>query len=89
MLSLIASVAGVFAALAGPQRVFGKVVVTTASELADAIRARESVISIESRITGTANEQLVQNSGVYALERYDDFPEVLSFPQNRSPRADR
>ena len=59
---------------------FGKAIVTTAAELADAIRSQESVISIESRITGTANEQLAQNSGVYALERYEDFPEVLLFP---------
>lgn len=69
---------GVFYAAFVLEIAFGKAVVTTASELADAIRRRESVISIESRITGTANEQLEQNSGVYALQRYEDFPEVLS-----------
>lgn len=62
--------------LLGLADVGGKAVVRTASELADAIRGQEGHIFIESRITGIANEQLAQNSGVYALERYDDFPEV-------------
>lgn len=81
MICLLLWALGLLAAPAAPLCASGKVIVTTASELADAIRTQESVISIDARITGTANEQLARNSGVYALERYDDFPEVLSAAQ--------
>eukprot|EP00892_Ulva_mutabilis_P010840 jgi/Ulvmu1/8128/UM040_0023.1 len=65
-----------WATLLGPVCVYGQAVVRSALDLAQAIRRQESLISIESRITGTTFDQPAQNSGVYAQERYKDFPEV-------------
>jgi hypothetical protein len=64
-------------ALALAPGVRGQAVAVTSSDgLASAIRAGNPAISIESRITGLAEEQLAERGGVYALERYRAFPQV-------------
>eukprot|EP00892_Ulva_mutabilis_P010844 jgi/Ulvmu1/8131/UM040_0027.1 len=67
-----------WAMLLGSVCVYGQAVVRSASELALAIRRQESLISIESRITGTILERSARIRGFYAPdpERYKEFPEV-------------
>lgn len=56
-------------------RVSGQASVRTAAQLADAIRAGERTIRLDSTVTGHSNDEL---SPIQASEhlRYSDFPEV-------------